>query len=779
MDRAGRLALPFAVLICSLAGAAQQRRHVPRPIAPAAPTLPAPNTEAIRDNNVGIALMNRQQFQEALGKFQTACIMNPASDTGCLNIGIALLYMKQYEGARNILAKAADRNPANPRAWFNLGLVARSEEQQKDALADFEKVAALDPRDADTQYAIGLIDSESGRDDQAIDAFENAVKLNRFHASAELALAQAEERQGDTDSALAHLNRFRQLLSNDWGYQVSSTYGQQGKYSLAEELRSDPAPVGPAIPVRFIDATAESGLPAKRTAQVTIAARQSVSKRKRAIARTTGTRADPVSSPETPPNSLASFLGSGACVIDYDGDGKPDIFLVNADGRGDAALYRNVGHGKFVDATKAANVVFHGEGTGCAVGDYDNDGRPDIALSSNGRVALYHNAGNGKFEDVTGTAGIHTDGLSLGLTFIDYDRDGHLDLYVTRFNNFPLDNPARPFFFSQDVVPPGNVLWRNKGDGTFENRTTEMALGGTSPSVGALGIDANNDHATDIVLTGWQKSPTILLNQLDGAFQPTNPWASAMPGPAAGAVAMDFDGDCWMDLVFTHWAPPGLTLWRNLHANSFERVLLPEIGWMRGWGVSALDYDNDGRTDIIAVGENFSGEGRIVLLRNEGDKGFRDVTQETGLDKVTLHNPRAVIAFDYDGDGGTDLLITQNDLPPVLLKNMGAQRNSWLQLALKGTLDNKSGIGTEVTLFGGAQRQKWEVAGSSGYLGQNSTEILAGLGDEKRADVMRLRWPRGLLQDELLMRGGQRNAIAETDRSGNSQQPFNGPSAEH
>jgi hypothetical protein len=200
--------------------------------------------------------------------------------------------------------------------------------------------------------------------------------------------------------------------------------------------------------------------------------------------------------------------------------------------------------------------------------------------------------------------------------------------------------------------------------------------------------------------------------------------------------------------------------------------MLPETGWMRGWGVAALDYDNDGRTDIVAVGENFSGEGRIVLLRNEGDKGFRDVTRETGLDKVTLHNPRAVIAFDYDGDGATDLLVTQNDLPPVLLKNIGGQKNSWLQLALTGTSDNKSGIGTEVTLFAGAQRQKWEVAGASGYLGQNSTEILAGLGNEKRgADVIRLRWPKGLLQNELQMRGEERNAVSETNPSGSSQQP--------
>lgn len=771
MHRASRLALPVAVLIGALAGAGQQRRQAPHPIAPPAPTLPTPYTEAIRDNNLGIALMDRQEFQEALGKFQTACIMNPSSDTSCLDIGIALLNMKQYEAAENILMKSAERDPANPLVWFNLGLLARIGGQQDVALMDFEKVAMLDPQDADTQYMIGLVNSENGQDEQAIAAFENAIKSDRFHASAELALAQAEERQGEIDDASTHLNRFRQLLASNLAHQISTIYGEEGKYSLAEELSPDAAPVGTAIPVHFINVTADSGLPAEGVTKASIDERTSRGRRKKAASGTKVTNVDQGSSNPTTPKSLAEFLGSGACVIDYDGDGRPDIFLVNADGKGNAALYRNAGRGKFVDVTKAANLAFHGDGTGCAVGDYDNDGHPDIALSSNARVVLYRNTGNGKFEDVTDAAGIHTNGLSLGITFIDYDRDGHLDLYVTRFNNFPIEDAGQPFAFSTDTVFPGNVLWRNKGDGTFEDRTAMLAVGGASPSIGAVGSDLNNDRSTDIVLTGWGKPPSILLNQLEGPFQPTDPWTSTMPGTAAGIVAMDFDSDRWMDLVFTHWAPPGLSLWRNIHGTSFDRVNLPDTGWMRGWGLSALDYDNDGRPDIVAVGETFSGEGRIALLRNEGDKGFRDVTHETGLDIVTLHNPRSVIAFDYNGDGATDLLITQNDLPPVLLENVGAQKNDWLQLTLKGTGENRGAIGAEVTLFSGAQRQKWDVTGASGYLGQNSTDIIAGLGSEKSADVVRIRWPKGLLQNELLVNGGSQKEVLEIDRSVNSPKP--------
>jgi FG-GAP-like repeat len=183
-------------------------------------------------------------------------------------------------------------------------------------------------------------------------------------------------------------------------------------------------------------------------------------------------------------------------------------------------------------------------------------------------------------------------------------------------------------------------------------------------------------------------------------------------------------------LAFTHWGTPGLSLWRNVPGKPFERVVLPDLEWMRGWGLAALDYDNDGWIDLIAVGDNFSGDGRIVLLRNEG-AGFRDVTALTGLDKIVLHNPRGVIAFDADGDGSTDLLITQNHLPPVLLKNEGGNRYNWLRLRSIGTNDNKTGIGTKVEMSAGALQQKWEVQGASGYLGQGPTEILAGLGVER------------------------------------------------
>jgi len=241
-----------------------------------------------------------------------------------------------------------------------------------------------------------------------------------------------------------------------------------------------------------------------------------------------------------------------------------------------------------------------------------------------------------------------------------------------------------------------------------------------------------------------------------------------MPGAVLGVAVLDFDHDGWMDLAFTHMGPPGITLWRNNHGKGFDRVALPETNWVRAYGVAAIDYDNDGWVDLVAVGETKDGKGEARLFRNLGADGFKDVTADVGLDKVQLKDPRAIITGDYDGDGATDLLITQNHGPAALLRNEGGNQNHWLRLSLKGLADNKSAIGTKVEVFAGGNRQKFEIAGSNGYLGQNSTDIVVGLGDAQEADIVRLLWPTGVLQDEINVAGDRQQNITEIDRRGSS-----------
>src|SRR5208282_1392853 len=234
---------------------------------------------------------------------------------------------------------------------------------------------------------------------------------------------------------------------------------------------------------------------------------------------------------------------------------------------------------------------------------------------------------------------------------------------------------------------------------------------------------------------------------------------------------LDFDHDGWMDLAFTHFArvgEPAITLWRNNQGKSFEQVKLPETKWVRAFGVAAIDYDNDGWVDLVAVGETKDGKGEVRLFRNLGPDGFKDVTAEVGLGKIQLKDPRAIITGDYDGDGATDLLITQNHGPAVLLRNEGGNKNHWLRLNLKGLADNKSAIGTKVEVFAGGNRQKFEIYGSNGYLGQNSPFLTVGLGQSTQADVIRMFWPTGVLQDEVEVPADREQKYMEIDRRGSS-----------
>lgn len=763
------IALATLILVSSVAAQQQPRQHsgahksgAARPTsAPVALPKPAPLdaslVQAVRQNTIGLALMDRHDYSGALGHFQTACVMNPASDTGCLNMGIALLNMRKYDDARKILAKSVERDPQSAGAWFSLALLARATGDTSTARDDFQKVAAIDPDDPGTQYFLGYLASQNQHYVEAVAAFKRAVELDPLNVSAEYGLSQAEQHLENADAAKAHLERFQRLSAEKLRSPIRFLYGEQGKYSLAQEMIAPAAAAPPLTQVHFVDVTGISGLPQARLTAATSP--------RPGVKRTGDT------SRESEPPSLAHFLGSGACVFDFDGDGHPDIFLVNADGKGNAALYRYTGKGSFVDATKSAKLDFQGPGMACAVGDYDNDGHPDLAITSGDGVTLFHNEGDGTFKDVTDAAGLrpaasgpqtNPPALAMGVTFIDYDQDGDLDLYVTRFTDFPVDATSQPFTFPEDAPAPGNILWRNLGNGTFVDKTMDLALSGSSPSIGAIGSDLANNGNIDLVVTGWQKYPSVFMNTREGAFRAASPWAISMPGPAAGVVAADFDGDGWMDLAFTHWASPAVTIWRNVQGKSFERLPLVEPGWMRAWGIAALDYDNDGWVDLVAVGETFAGEGRIALFRNEGPAGFRNVTHETGLDKVILRNPRAVIAFDFDGDGAPGLLITQNNLSPILLKNVGGGKNTWLKLALEGDPDNKLSIGTRLEIFSGAVRQTWEVPGASGYLGQGPPEILTGLGSDNEADVLRVRWPTGLLQNELHVAGNARTPIPET-----------------
>ena len=689
--------------------------------APQFPSKPNP-AEAARLNNLGAAYMNQQLFEKGLKAFQEAATLDPKLANARLNEGIALLNLQKIDAAKAALEDALKQDSKIPNAWYNLGLLAKNTGDAVAAIAAFRQVIDIDANDADTWYFLGSAYVQDKQFPQAIEAFQHALQLNPLHASAEFGLSRAYQQSADIDHAREHLKKFQYITQNKIGVPISLAYGEQGQYSRAVESPSAVLKAPAQIKVQFVDVTKEAGLP---------------------VSAATG--------------DMEFFHGPGACFLDYDNDGLVDLLLTDYGAQGGISLYHNLGHGKFEDVTSKAGLDPKSRAIACAAGDYDNDGYIDLVLAFLGRVSLLHNEKNGKFKDTSEHLPIKPNKSMRTVSWIDYDHDGDIDLFLGSYAKGQYNGS-----------PVGDELWRNNGDGTFSDMTEEKGFAGQGLHGTALGTDYNNDRAVDIFVSGLD--PLIFENPREGKFVIRQPWDKKLIQDNIGVAFADFGHDGWMDIATTHFGQGvvPLKIWHNEHGKSFRYIQVPETDLDVAFGVAAFDYDDDGWVDLAVVGETKDHKGEIKLFRNLGADGFKDVTVDVGLDKIQLKEPRAIITGDYDGDGATDLLITQNHGPAVLLRNEGGNQNHWLRLSLKGLNDNKSAIGTKVEVFAGGNRQKFEIAGSNGYLGQNSTDIVVGLGDAKEADIVRMLWPTGVLQDEINVAGDKQQNFLEIDRRGSS-----------
>jgi Flp pilus assembly protein TadD len=664
------------------------------------------SSEALRLNTLGVAYMNQGKSADAQKHFEQALAADPHFAQAQANLGISLLAQQKLDQARSILEQAIAKLPDDPYAWYNLGLVYKDSGQPEKAIAAFEHVEKVAPSEPDAFYFQGFLLSQLQKYDEAIAAFKKALELEPTHASAEFGLARAYQRKGDPEAAREGMKHFQTITTQHLGTPFGAGYGDQGKFSLAEFVHGGDTSAPPEIPVHYESQT------------------------------------------------LSQLAGpsNGVCVFDYDGDGKPDLFLV-ADGDGKSQLLRNLGGGKFEDVTAKAGLAGIGAGLGCAPGDFDNDGKTDLAVCVADGVRLFHNEGNGKFADVTEKVGLVRQKGCVSATFVDYDHDGDLDLYLT--------------------MTPGdgrkNQLWRNNGNSTFTDVSAETALGVDATGADVAITDFNNDRAIDFVIAGGAPGAAIYLNPREGKFIPLPGIDFTKEGlpPAIGIAVFDFNKDGWMDIAFTHAGAPGITLWRNVQGKKLERVALPDFGWEQGWGITSIDYDNDGWLDLAALGEGPNG-GELRVLRNLGDAGWADVTKKLELGALKLNQPKALAVADFKGDGSPDLLVTQASAAPLILNNFGANKNHWMQVDLKPLNDNKSGIGTKLEIYAGALYQKFEISGSSGYLGRNTEKLLVGLGNQKVTDAVRLLWPTGVPQDEIDLASDKVQAIGELDRRGSS-----------
>jgi thioredoxin-like negative regulator of GroEL len=671
------------------------------------PTVPphTPAFEAARLNNIGTAFMGQQLLDRAATTFAEAAKADPNLVLAKINEGIALLYLQRFAGAEQILDAAALADPKDPHVWYALGLLYRNQNKPQQSLDAFKKALALRPADPDTHYMVASVDLELEDMPAAAAEFRKAIALNPHHASSIFGLARALHRQGDSAGAKQALLEFQHISSSKLGAPLSHTYGEEGRYGRVEDAVLAPISVGPMIPVTFTESWHS-------------------------------------------PSSKSSVPGS-ACLINLSGSDEAALLVL---GSGDDAvqLFDRVGTTRFEKLPSAqTGLQIPGTGIACAVGDFDNDGLPDLALAitspdGKDRILLYRNLGGGKFEDVTASSGITTTNRPTSLTFVDYDHDGDLDLFIT---GKPLSSVSRP-----------NTLWRNNGNKTFSNWTQEAALGGTTPTTSAILTDLNNDRAVDLVIAGDSPAPTFFSNHREGPFGSTPLFTDTLP-PTVSVTTLDFNKDGWMDILLSHSGAPGVTLWRNIDGKSFASVPLPLHGILSATAAIPIDFDNDGWIDIAALVKTAHGSG-LRILRNLGPAGFVDVSAQLRLNDLHLRSPRSLIAADINHTGAADLIITQEDGTAVLLTNRGGNRNHVLHISLRGLADNKSGIGTKVEVFANGLWQKWEDNGQP--------EILAGLGSADKADLVRLLWPTGVPQDEIDVAATDDKPFTELDRRGSS-----------
>ncbi|HET9087383.1 MAG TPA: FG-GAP-like repeat-containing protein, partial [Acidobacteriaceae bacterium] len=681
-------------------------------------------SEAIELNNLGSALANQQMLKKAADKFAEAYRLDPSLAIAETNQGIVLFYLGESSEAQRILMRATTQNPNDAHPWYVLGLLYRSTGNNQDAAASFKHALAIDPADSDAHYYLASCELDLHELNQAIAEYRTALQLNPFDASAEFGLAKALQHSGQSPEARVHFARFEHLRNDKIATPLAHTYGEEGKYSKAQDILPKGPEVGAMVPITF-------------------------------------TREPVVSTAIHSPSPENKPLGGGACMLRPEA-GEPLYLIVPGQGTPAIHVYRNTvrspGSTRLEEVSSATlGLTASGRGVACAVGDFDNDGRPDLAVAFIDRVVLFRNLGHGKFADVTEKVGIRSLNRPAGLTFVDYDHDGDLDLFVTGRSDGRNAKAGR--------AP--NVLWRNNGNKTFTNWTAQSGLGGEGTSVSATLSDLNNDRAVDLVVTGTGAAPTFFANQREGPFKVSQLFTGAGLPPTLGISVFDFNKDGWMDVAVTHAGAPGVTLWRNVDGKHFERVPLPIHDALRGWGLTAVDIDNDGWIDLAVLIDTAHGP-ELRVLRNLGPKGFQDVTASLKLDKIKLRNPRSVISADVNSNGAADLIVTQLDRAPVVLRNQGGNRNHSLRIALTGLADNKMAIGTKVEVFSNGNWQKWEVTGASGFLSQGPDEILAGLGSNTHADIVRLLWPTGVPQDELDIGTKKSVSYLELDRRGSS-----------
>ena len=483
----------------------------------------------------------------------------------------------------------------------------------------------------------------------------------------------------------------------------------------------------------------------------------------------------------TPEKRLIETMPGGLAAFDYDGDGRVDLFFANGNTtatgpKSDATfhnrLYRNLGGFRFEDTTVAAGLQGGGYAMGAAVADFDNDGDPDLFVPGVGQATLYRNLGNGKFEDVTTAAGIASSAWSVAAAWTDIDADGRLDLFVVNYldwnekaDRFCGDRmrDLRVYCHPKFYTGLPNQLYRNRGDGTFEDISRSSGIAAHVGKGMSVGVgDFDGDGRDDLFVTN-DGVPNFLFRNVDGKrFEETALLAGvALPGfgrpvSSMGVAVQDVTGDRRPDLLVTALKGETFPLYVNdggmtFHDGTHQARLAGPSSQRSGWGVSLVDLDNDGRPDIVTANSHVNDlvdqfeassykEPNTILMNRGGS--FEDVTAQAGeAFGRTAAAHRGLVAADLDGDGRQDVVTTSLGGPVEVWKNSGPAGH-WLRIVLRGRASNRDGIGAIITVGD----RRLAMSSATGYASSVLQGVHIGLGSATSAPPIEVRWPSGRKQ---------------------------------
>jgi hypothetical protein len=482
----------------------------------------------------------------------------------------------------------------------------------------------------------------------------------------------------------------------------------------------------------------------------------------------------------SPEKYLPETLGPGCAFLDYDNDGWMDIYLVNS-GPSEFfhpqhpirnALYKNNRDGTFIDVTESAGVPGGTFGMGVAVGDFNNDGYPDIFVTSCGRSLLYRNNGDGTFTDVTAKAGLELNGWTTSAVWCDFDNDGRLDLFVCSFVRYlPEDRQScgdnaagqKYYCIPRAFHPTASYLFHNNGDGTFTEVGKGTAIGKNfGKALGVVATDINNDGRMDLFVANDTVQNFLFVNR--GA----NRWEEiSIPSEVGfsengqarsgmGVDAADLSNRGWQDLFVANIDQEKFALYRNLTNETFEDVAASQsiaqaTRLLSGWGLHFFDYDNDGELDLILANghpddmvakrsQTVTYREPLLLFQQKNGK-FHNVSADAGPAFAKDFSARGLAVGDFDNDGRLDVLIGVNGGAPVLLQNQAGTSNHWLGIKLQGVTCNRDAIGARLVWWASGKKRTCLRNGGGSYLSSHDPRQVVGLGSATKVDWLEIHWP--------------------------------------